>query len=261
MSSKYINTSILVLLYVLSTSTSYAVIETRATPLDSRIRVVQYNPNNVIKFIGYYGYQTCIEFEPGETPGTISLGDTSAWQISPSGNLIFLKPIEQDANTNMTVVTNKRMYFFELSAYDAIDVDDADLAFTVRFIYPNDTSNNNTSEIKKYIISENPELLEPQKLNYNYTISGEEDVAPIKIFDDGKFTYLKFRGSNADWPAIFSVDSSRHESIVNYRVSVQMKNTLIVEGVYPKLALRHNKKIVCVFNEGFDSYTNGLDDE
>jgi type IV secretion system protein VirB9 len=39
----------------------YAIKESRPTPIDSRIRVMIYNPDDVFKFTGYYGYQASIE--------------------------------------------------------------------------------------------------------------------------------------------------------------------------------------------------------
>lgn len=229
---------------------AHAVREPRPTSVDSRIRVIVYSPDDVFKFIGYYGYQASIELAKGEEVVSISMGDTTSWQIVPSGNRIFIKPMEQDATTNMTLITNKRTYFFELYAEEAQDIRDPDMVFNVRFLYPD--SDEEEGGLRKFTVdAQGPDLSHPEKYNFNYSISGHEDIAPIKIFDDGEFTYLQFRDKNADIPAVFAVDENLRESMVNYRLSNSMNNTIVVEQVFRKLSVRLDKKIACIFNESF----------
>lgn len=227
----------------------YAVIEPMPTAVDSRIRVMVYSPHDVFKFTGYYGYQATIELAKDEEIVSISMGDTTSWQIVPAGFRIFIKPMESDATTNMTLITNKRTYFFELHAEDAQDISDPDLVFNVKFLYPDENSDGG---LKKYTAdSSAPDLSHPEKYNFNYAISGNDEIAPIKVFDDGEFTYLQFHDKNAEMPAIFAVDEELHESMVNSRVSPTTPGLIIVEQVFPKLSARLGKKVVCIFNEGF----------
>ena len=110
------STALALAMLLLSSTSAHAIREPRPTSVDSRIRVLVYSPDDVFKFVGYYGYQASIELGKGEEVVSISMGDTTSWQIVPSGNRIFIKPMEQDATTNMTLITNKRTYFFELYA-------------------------------------------------------------------------------------------------------------------------------------------------
>ncbi|MEY3106032.1 MAG: Type secretion system protein virB9 precursor, partial [Pseudomonadota bacterium] len=71
-------------------NTAYAIRESKPTAIDSRIRIMVYNPDDVFKYVGYYGYQASIELSQGEAVETISMGDTVAWQVVPSGNRIFI---------------------------------------------------------------------------------------------------------------------------------------------------------------------------
>lgn len=234
-------------------NTALAVRESRPMPIDSRIRVMVYSPDDVFKFTGYYGYQASIELAKDEEIVSISMGDTTSWQIVPAGHRIFIKPMEQDATTNMTLITNKRTYFFELYATEALDMRDPDMVFNLRFIYPDDE--NSGEHLQNYVTSSaNLDLSHPEKYNFNYSISGNESIAPIKIFDDGVYTYLQFRDKNAELPAIFAVDEALRESMVNYRLSQDNSNMVIIEQVFHKLSIRHGKKIVCVFNEAFKPY-------
>ncbi len=246
-----------IILFLVFALKAEAVREARPTPVDSRIKIMVYNPDDVFKYVGYYGYQASIELGKNEEVVNISMGDTTGWQIVPSGSRIFIKPIEKDATTNMTLITDKRTYYFELYAQEAQDIRDPDLAFNVKFIYPDEEDEEN---LKNFQISSSIpgsgsiDLSHPEKYNFNYYISGDEEMAPIKIFDDGDFTYLQFRDRNAELPAIFSVDQDLKESMVNYRLSSESKNTIVVERVFAKLSIRYGNKIVCVFNESFRPY-------
>lgn len=227
-----------------SASSSYALISPVPLATDARIKTIMYSPNEVIKFTGYYRYESNIRFADDEQIGTISLGDSVAWQINPVGNRLFIKPIEQDATTNMTVITNKHTYFFELHASDAKDIEDKNLDFELRIIYPSDEVSGYTGNSLDQV----PDLThgDLSKYNFRYTISGSQDISPIRIFDDGEFTYFQFNDVNAEIPAFFIVDSQGNESVINYRTRGPY---IVVERVAARYTLRHGNSVVCVFNE------------
>lgn len=225
---------------------AYAVREARPIKLDPRVRTVMYQPDEVVKFTGHYGFQSAIEFEVGEEISTISMGDSTGWMINPVGNRLFLKPVDQDATTNMTLITNRRTYLFELHAREATAIDDENMVFVMRFIFPGQMAD--TQAVSQYLdaVPVYDALEHPEKYNFAYTISGPERLAPIRIFDDGEFTYFEFRDKNADLPAFFLVDPEGNESVINYRMR---DNFLVVERVAKKFTLRYGVEIVCVFNE------------
>ncbi|PCJ29633.1 MAG: P-type conjugative transfer protein VirB9 [Rickettsiales bacterium] len=241
---------IILAILLVSASSVFAIRESRPTSIDSRIRVMVYNPNDVFKFTGYYGYQASIELASGEEVVSISMGDTTSWQIVPAGNRIFIKPMEQDATTNMTLITNKRTYYFELYAEETLDIRDPAMVFNVKFLYPDEEEEDHIRTFASASQAE-PSLNHPEKFNFNYSISGNESIAPIKIFDDGEFTYLQFRDKNNEIPAIFAVDKDLRESMVNFRLDPNNRNLIIVEQVFHKLALRSGQNITCIFNEAF----------
>ncbi len=217
--------------------------EARPIATDPRIKVIMYSPNEVFKFTGFLGFQSSIEFAPDEEIGTISVGNSISWMLNPSGNRLFLKPIEPDATTNMTLITNKRTYLFELHASTTEEITDKNLTFQLRFVYPGEeTEIVNTGPESGLPDIEN----EPEKYNFRYSIQGSDFIAPIRIFDDGRFTYFEFRNKNAEVPAFFSVDAQGNESIINYRAR---GDYIIVERVSGRMTLRHGGDVVCVFNE------------
>lgn len=251
-----------------------------ATPIatDSRIRTFVYGENEVFKINVFYGYQTIIEFARGEKVTTISLGNPSLFKITPSGNRIFLKSFLNDKQTNMTVITNLRVYYFDLSSKKEKD---DDIMYVVRFYYPEENFDNKIarekyndvavsdfvpaimpnypmsvqkSDFARPLVTESvnnvstPLPVPPATTtvkNYNYSFTGPDESAPLQIFDDGTATYVKFPESTKI-PAIYSVDDKGVESPLPFR---KEGNYIVVMGVLPRLALHTGPDIVCVFND------------
>ncbi len=108
------------------------------TPIttDSRIRTLVYNPNEVYELKFYYNYQSFIEFSEDEEIEMISIGEAFAWRLTPAGKRLFVRPLEIAAHTNMTIITNKRTYHFDIRSDEFNGKADEDLVYTVRFFYP-----------------------------------------------------------------------------------------------------------------------------
>lgn len=216
----------------------------RPLATDDRIFTVMYSQNEVYKFVGHYGFQSSIELAPDETIATISIGDSTAWSVSPSGSRIFLKPTEQNALTNMTVVTDKRVYHFELHPKESDDIRSKDMMFVLRFQYP-DTEAASVSGVTDPVPNVD-DLDDPSKYNFNYSLTGSDEIAPIRAFDDGQFTYFQFRNKNAEVPAFFLVDREGNESLINFRTRGDF---IVVERVGSRFTLRSGSEVTCVYND------------
>lgn len=105
---------------------------------DPRIVRLEYNSADVYIITTRYGYQTNINFGKGEEIETISIGDKTLWQIIPSGSRIFIRPMEEDVMTNMTVLTNKRTYQFDLKSLGPAETEGN--LYVVGFIYPDEAA-------------------------------------------------------------------------------------------------------------------------
>ena len=240
---KIIKTALLSASIITCYNSAHAVQEPISLATDFRIRMVPYNANEVYKFMGHYGYQSSIEFGADEDVRTVSIGDSTSWQIVPSGNRLFLKPIEPNPQTNMMVVTNRHVYNFELHGKETENMADKDMTFVLRFVYPGETD---VQFLDKNKVP-NPKLdMHPERFNQRYTVSGSQIISPIRIFDDGEFTYFQFKDINADIPAFFMVDSEGREAIINYRT---VGDYVIIERVTSQYTLRHGADTACVFNE------------
>ena len=100
---------------------------------DKRIKMLMYDETDVYTITTRYGYQTNIIFSPQEEIELISVGDRSLWQIIPTGNRMFIRPMEEDVVTNMTVLTNKHSYQFDLKSLPA---DKTGNIYVAQFVYP-----------------------------------------------------------------------------------------------------------------------------
>lgn len=107
-------------------------------PTDSRIKILPYDASDVYTIPTKYGYQTNIVFDPYEEIQTISVGDRSIWQIIPSGNRLFIRPLDENYETNMTIITSKRTYHFDLKSISA-DSKTNKIIYTAKFLYPENT--------------------------------------------------------------------------------------------------------------------------
>ncbi len=134
--TKYVKLCLLPVLMFFTVQNSLSLPASTPVVIDKRIRNLVYSENSIFELKFNVGYQSIIEFALDETIETIAVGDPYPWKITPIERRLFIKPTEPSVKTNMTVITNKRVYYFEiLSDYPSDDID-YDVAFVARFFYP-----------------------------------------------------------------------------------------------------------------------------
>ncbi len=101
---------------------------------DTRIKIIPYEETDVYTLTTKPGYQTNVVFGRGEEIQTISVGDRSFWQIIPAANRLFIRPMNEDVTTNMTVLTNRHSYQFDLKSISA-DAKGGNI-YVAQFAYP-----------------------------------------------------------------------------------------------------------------------------
>ncbi len=222
-------------------SSAWAAVAPRAGLLDPRIRTVFYDPDQVVVLKGYFGYQMMIEFGQSERIENVSIGDGVAWQVTPNkkANLLFIKPMESAGPTNMTVVTDRRRYAFELKSRARGGESAPDMAYIVRFLYP--------PEPPPPAVAVIAPPAPPERRNTRYTYTGSRASLPSLVFDDGRFTYFQWP-ENVSVPALFVIGPDGGESLVNYSVRDGYQ---VVEQTAPKFILRDGKAVTTVINEGW----------
>ena len=166
---------------------------------DNRIKLLNYDESDVYTITTRYGYQTNIVFGAGEEVQTISVGDRSMWQIIPAANRLFIRPMEDNAITNMTVITNRHSYQFDLKSISTEK--GSGNIYVAKFVYPDAVRPAPAprpaavSPAIAYYEPPPPGITggRPSHPNYNYTFSGPDNLAPQQVYDDGKSTHIKYR--------------------------------------------------------------------
>ena len=227
---------------------------------DPRVRVVDYNPADVIKLVTFFGVSTHVQFADGESIKDVAIGDDQAWAVVSRGSHLFIKPKATQADTNVTVVTSRRVYQFALfveakPAKNASAWRNPDLVFSLSFRYPADEA---AAAAAKAQAQERQELVADMKgrladakrrdENRDYWVAGAQEVSPTAARDDGRFIYLTF-SNNRDMPAVYSVDAEGKEALVNTNVE---GNEIVVQRLVRKLTLRKGGAVACVVNKSFE---------
>ena len=159
----------------------------------------------------------------------------------------------------MTVVTDKRMYMFALFADEAKSARSSALTFRVKFTYANEQdastgvvslkSRDDARLVEAALRTpvSQPPAVGPESWNLDYSYAGDERLRPVRVFDDGTFTYFKFSDVRRA-PAIFTVDDERNEATINYTVRGEY---VVVEDVAEQFTLRDGDDATCIFNLSF----------
>jgi type IV secretion system protein VirB9 len=212
-----------------------------AGPEDPRIRTVAYDPNQVIRLDGYVGYHVHLEFAPGETFVNLGAGDTAGLEVGAEGNHLFLKPKDARVATNLTILTNRRVYSIDYHvSRKAPDASTDAIVYSLRFTYP--------AEVGPVVVAE-PKLGGPsaRPINTDYWFCGDRSLRPVRATDDGVQTRLIF-AARAEMPAVFVKNDDGTESLVNSSVE---QDQLVLHRVAPTFVLRRGNLVGCVTNRSF----------
>jgi type IV secretion system protein VirB9 len=232
---------------------------------DSRVRVVEYNRDEVVKLATYYGVSTHIEFAPNERILDKGLGDEKAWTAKDRENHLYLQPKAENADTNITVVTNQRTYNFALVVEPVKNKDpnawkNPNLVFDLRFRYPEQealalieqgkavAAKAEQKRIKAKLSAVLTEVDQAND-NFDYWVAGTDAISPTSARDNGQFIYLTF-SNNRDIPAVYVVDDEGHEALVN--TTVVHGNSVVIQRMARQLMLRKENMVVSVLNKSFD---------
>ncbi|WP_133364726.1 TrbG/VirB9 family P-type conjugative transfer protein [Qipengyuania sediminis] len=208
---------------------------------DNRLVEVRYDAAKVYRIEGKPKVQATIRFGEDESIENVAVGDSNAWQITPNkrANLLFVKPLLARASTNMTVVTNKHTYLFDLVASPG-----ASPMYVLSFTYP-DAKPKPGAQMAAAAEPEKP-AIDPAIINFAWTRSGDKKLLPESVFDDGEATFLTWPEGRAV-PAILITDTAGTEGPVNFTVR---GSTIVVEGVPSQIVLRAGKDRALIVNSG-----------
>jgi type IV secretion system protein VirB9 len=224
---------------------------------DPRLVERLYDENEVVRIEGRTNVQATIRFGADEQIENVAIGDSQAWQVTPNkrANLLFVKPLADRATTNMTVVTDKRTYLFDLVASPA----NRNALYVLAFTYPEEpadaaaladaegtalpggpTADELTAASDPYAV------VDPAELNFAWEAKGDRALLPAQVYDDGTAIFLAWP-AGTPLPAILVKDHEGDEGPVNFAVRGE---TIVVDGVPRELVLRAGKDVATLTNRG-----------
>ena len=218
--------------------------------VDARVRVVAYNPDDVVSLHGYVGYQIHLQFAEGEEFVNLGSGDNGAFDVGAERNHFFIKPKEARASTNLTVLTNRRAYHFDyvVSATAPTGAAAKRMVYSVRFSYPEDEARAAAADRERRRTEARMSRVAADRArNSDYWFCGSESLRPKSAYDDGVHTRLRFQ-ARSEFPAMFVQNEDGSESLLNFNVD---EDEVVIHRVARRFVLRRGKLVGCVVNQSF----------
>ncbi|MCR4471690.1 MULTISPECIES: TrbG/VirB9 family P-type conjugative transfer protein [unclassified Burkholderia] len=171
-------------------------------PGDARMAVFPYSRDQIFRVMTAPLKVTTIELARGEVLNAEpALGDSIQWMIDTDGaNHVFVKPTKPGLVNTLHLTTNMREYDMTLVSSPVGGL----FYQSVRFNYPNslmakvraregggsDGAEGSLSGVASQTDS-GPIGVTPDKLNFEYTVSGSGVIKPETVFDDGRFVWIR----------------------------------------------------------------------
>lgn len=207
-----------------------AQIRPHPTGANAHVQSVDFVAGQVVQLQSAPGYQLMVELAPDEHVENVALGDSAAWQVSlnHAGNRLFLKPLQAGASTNMTVVSDARLYLFDLTT---ISTPEPDTPYTVQFRYPAPVMLARLPGSAGAAQADVP----PVGL---YKLRGDKGLLPVGIHDDGVQTFIEF-APGVSLPAIYALDGRGREMLIN---GMMRDGRVVLDRVAPVLVFRIDRR-------------------
>lgn len=246
--------------------------------VDPRLREVTYDPQAVVTVPVKRGSVTLVLLDADEAITEVAAGlggdcakPDAAWCIAaqPGGHSLFVKPKRAAGPpNNLAVVTDRRTHAFRFVVLADHDpkppvyrlVVKAPVARATVIAHPALRASPPLALLApppppaplspQEVIAERM-MAKPTVMNTQYSIAegvNSQDIVPTLVFDDGRFTYLRFPG-NREVPAVFHLLGDGGETLVNTRMEDDL---LVVDRVSRHLMLRAGSAVVGLWNEAFD---------
>lgn len=213
----------------------------QALAADNRIKTLPYDEEAIVSIVGHSGIQSAIQFGPDERIENVAVGDSSAWQVTPNrrGTVLFVKPLAPTSLTNMTVVTDKRTYMFDLSTGRKAGPP----LYALKFSYPDLPPETVAPVEPASIVMASAQVpgmsaVTPERLNFDWKVKGHSRLRPERLFDDGVSLYLSWR-DDLQLPAILTAAENGREAPLDYRIAGEY---IVVTPVPANIVLRYGGK-------------------
>ncbi|MEM6474967.1 MAG: TrbG/VirB9 family P-type conjugative transfer protein [Pseudomonadota bacterium] len=224
---------------------------------DPRLVTLEFDESAVVTIRGKVKVQTTIKFAPDEQIENVAIGDSGAWQVQPNKaqTILFVKPLAQNAKTNMTVVTSQRTYLFDLVSSNK----NAPL-YVLQFRYPElekrleeerlaaeaqaETQRLEANAIEIAAATDPFAVSDPATFNFDWVTDGDAELLPARAYDNGQAVFLTWP-EGTSIPAILMTGPDGKEGPVNYTVRGE---TVVLDVVPEQIILRSGEDTATLTN-------------
>jgi len=224
---------------------------------DPRIRHILYHEDAVVRLkVG--PYPTLVELAPGEAILDVACDgkqpNPKTWDIvwRAGQDYLFVEPHAGARPAGMTVKTARHSYVFDLVPDLALSLFDPARTAKLVVELPEDADALG-QRVTAAELQQRERGYRPLRRNDRYSLEVVhelEDVRPRDVFDDGRFTYMRFP-NNLAIPAIYrSVPGTKSERLVNSHMEGDF---VVLEGLARLWNLRIGGTVLGVFNENYDA--------
>lgn len=245
------------------------------TPASATTKNYVFVPGRTFTVNTALGIATQIVIDPGEKVLDFGTGFSAGWEIVRRDNIFYVKPKDPDAETNMYIRTDRRLYMLDLRVVsrDWRTLEEARAAgvnYIVQFSFKDDFVGGDVKrllpqapdgrrvaeresggdaqvrrDIESTSISPDPTGRGEYYTNYSVAASGgAEWLIPRRVYDDGQFTYIHF-AEKTPTSAIFGRSGLRSQEYVVNK-TVPREDLQIVHGVHSILVLRYGEYTVAI---------------
>ena len=199
-----------------------------------------YNPDKIYKIYCRPGFLT--DIEAGGKIEAFVLGDTVRWMSAKVGTDIFIKPVLNHISTSATLITGKQTYQFQLISSKTKYYQ------LVKFSLPANmvmfkSKPKTTFTVAKHARNKRLLVKALNKMNFNFTVSGNKSLKPVQVFAYNGFTYIEMQKKLQSEPVFFIVRNGQL-ALVNYVVRGRY---IIVERRFKRGALKLGKKEAFIY--------------
>ncbi|MFJ1254389.1 TrbG/VirB9 family P-type conjugative transfer protein [Cupriavidus sp. CuC1] len=223
-------------------------VEPVALPGDSRLVVFPYSADQIFRVLTAPLKTTTIEFGPDEQiVGDPAWGENIRWSFDTDGaNHLYVKPNGPGLVNTLSVNTNKRSYEFTLVSSPLGGIFYQKVRFRVQAPFGAKSKaradqSGAPEERDGGAALPDAVAVSPDKLNFDYGVSGSASFKPETVFDDGKAIWMRMPKA-ADWPVALVKDGSDYV-VANF---IRRGDFLVLQRLADEVALRSGDTEVTV---------------
>jgi type IV secretion system protein VirB9 len=192
------------------------------------------------------------------------LGETVQWKLTGNARNLYVKALRPDTTTSLTLVTDKRVYQFELRSTTKAE----ERIQKAVFNYPDDeemqdilqsidqaqvAAQVHEERLKNERVQQHakqqelsPKPIDADSLSF-YRVEAKEPYDKMHVYDNGVMTWIRMPRGAQDAPAVFEVSADGKLMPINYtwadRQNVRDPDVIVVERISKKWMLKLGKDI------------------